>query len=258
MKFIYPKLSKFDFVFLRIGGPGLGNLLFPLISALVASVENEKVLFVQPTLRQFKIGPFLRCERDKRFYHSVFKRRSFKSIRINFICAFSRFFSKDNTTVISHINVSFKGFHKHKEFIRNWLREQSNYVVKGNYDLAIHIRLGDFLIGNNSDPNGVNSALPLSWYRDRYLEYRELKSTTSFPSVKIFTDGDITNANEIFPGANIEVVTGGNPMHSILYMAESNYIIGSNSTFSLWAAFLSSGVFVFSDHFDEKRYNIYV
>ena len=68
-----PILSRPDIGFIRRTGPGLDNLLFPLARALIVSRGDGELVF--PTMRQFKVGPFLRREDDLRTYGDIFRAR---------------------------------------------------------------------------------------------------------------------------------------------------------------------------------------
>ena len=70
-----PILSAHDFWLFRSPGPGLANLLFP-ISRAIAGVEKHGGLLLRPTIRQLKLGTFLRGEKDKRTYGGIFRHRT--------------------------------------------------------------------------------------------------------------------------------------------------------------------------------------
>lgn len=70
-KYSYPELSNKDYGWIRIGGPGLANCMFLAAKAYIHSRLNN-TLFIEPTWRKFSIGPWLRKEKDKRFYNDLF------------------------------------------------------------------------------------------------------------------------------------------------------------------------------------------
>ena len=70
--FVFPKFSQGDHFGIRLGGPGLGNLLFPFARAIIYSNKNN-IPLINPTWPNIKVGPVLRNERDKRFYIDLFK-----------------------------------------------------------------------------------------------------------------------------------------------------------------------------------------
>ena len=81
MKYVYPKFDGIDLIFYRIGGSGLGNLLYPFFRSLVYS-KKENLEMISPTFKSLKIGPYLRSEKQKRDYQYHYK---------NSITGFKRF-----------------------------------------------------------------------------------------------------------------------------------------------------------------------
>ena len=66
-KYTFVSLGKLESFGIRLGGAGLGNILFPWATALVYA-KNNNLERIQTTWRNLKIGTFLRKERDKRMY----------------------------------------------------------------------------------------------------------------------------------------------------------------------------------------------
>lgn len=71
MIYVYPKLSKHDLNCVRLGGAGLGNLLVIYSKALILASENNYKM-IWPTWRSIKVGPYIRKEKDKRWYGDLF------------------------------------------------------------------------------------------------------------------------------------------------------------------------------------------
>lgn len=69
MYYIYPKLSEKDCMLFRLGGAGLGNILFTYARAVIYVQKHENAEMIWPTWFSFKLGPILRHESDKRFYN---------------------------------------------------------------------------------------------------------------------------------------------------------------------------------------------
>ena len=59
MNYVYPKLSERDLGFVRLGGAGLGNILFTYARALVYA-RDHRCRLIWPTWFSFKLGPILR------------------------------------------------------------------------------------------------------------------------------------------------------------------------------------------------------
>ena len=67
MKYTFVSLGRLESIGVRLGGAGLGNILFPWATAIVyAKIHNLTRL--QTTWKNLKIGTFLRKDRDKRIY----------------------------------------------------------------------------------------------------------------------------------------------------------------------------------------------
>ena len=70
--YIYPNFGdKEYFNIIRVGGPGLGNLLFPYFRAYIYAIRYKGNL-IDPIWPTFKLGPILRNELDNRFYSLQF------------------------------------------------------------------------------------------------------------------------------------------------------------------------------------------
>ena len=65
MKYTFVSLGRLESIGVRLGGAGLGNILFPWACALVYAKEHN-CKRIQTTWRNLKIGTFLRKEKDKR------------------------------------------------------------------------------------------------------------------------------------------------------------------------------------------------
>ena len=70
MKYVYPKFDGLHLHFFRLGGSGLGNLLYPYFRALVYAKQNNLQL-ISPIFPSIKIGPYFRGESQKRSYRYV-------------------------------------------------------------------------------------------------------------------------------------------------------------------------------------------
>ena len=72
MIYVYPHFTPgIDLGFVRLGGPGLGNLLIFYAQAIIYAHEHDCKI-IHPTWPSIKLGPYIRHERDKRFYGDLF------------------------------------------------------------------------------------------------------------------------------------------------------------------------------------------
>ena len=71
-RYVYARLSSWDFGVLRVFGAGLGNLLFPWARSMVLA-RSAGLIPIFPTWPQLKLGPIFRRERDARTYQDLFR-----------------------------------------------------------------------------------------------------------------------------------------------------------------------------------------
>lgn len=132
MIYLYP---DFDYPILfrlfRIAGAGLGNLLFDFANVLVIKEQNPGTEIIWPEWNSFKLGTYLRQERDKRLYRKLFENDG------SFVDGFSKMYllifsnkfftgSKDipfdkigdNTVILfRNRNYTFEGLHEYRDII---------------------------------------------------------------------------------------------------------------------------------------------
>ena len=164
MKYTFASLGKLESFGFRIGGAGLGNILFPWARAIVYAKEHN-LIRVQTTWRGLKFGTFIRSERDKRLYFDLFTGRDGVSgIRKFLLLNFS-----NSVKVFSGMNNLFEPFQHQHTFVRSELLKIVNpfHIKKANIfpvdSVAIHIRMGDFRIPKNENilrQGGWNYRLP--------------------------------------------------------------------------------------------------
>ena len=242
------KLSTFDFGVIRSPGPGLGNLLLPIARALIGA-ELTNGVFIFPTIRQVKIGTFLRGEPDKRTY--------FNELRGRGLHEWAHWFDSQRLPVaiegetidpLTPVTVEYEGlgrfFHDlsgYEALIRSWL-EQSCKSTGGNSptgSIAVHIRLGDFADSNTAS-NGFSVRAPFKWYLRALNLVLEMCGPSEAQNITVFTDSDheLIKKGLGIPGISFDKSTSAT--EAIMRMSTANYIITSRSTFSMWAAFLGN------------------
>ena len=256
----YPRLSKYDLHLVRSPGPGLGNLLFPWVRALVRHAQDGGYL-ISPTWRNIKLGPWLRGEPDKRTYGDLFKHRPFAKFfqdlnakllphntlsehqYYELISKGSYLFSTRTPTLVVFEGMAdrFAGLGIYKPIIMETLTRECRVALpQAREHVAVHVRLGDFLVPHEkNDAYAVNTRLSLDYY---ISEIERLKKIYGRLPIMIYTDdpGDVF-IKKLKSAAHASVVIPTNALVDILQMAQATHILLSNSTFSLWAAFLSKG-----------------
>lgn len=257
---IYPSLpARHDLGVVRIVGHGLGNCLYAYFHAVVAAkAANGRLL--APTWPSLRIGPIIRWERTLRRYGKMFRahpdeitglakiahlasgwhNRRKAEVRVGQQVAAS----PSGLTVVVAPEFTFVGLHQHREMIRRRLLQMlaSPPAVEPRWGkapyVAAHIRLGDFHVAQQQALKSGkvhNLRIPLAWYASVIRRLREV-----FPElpVYIFSDGREHELEAVLSIDGVSLMRKPDDVADLLAMAEARLLIGSNSTFVRWAAFL--------------------
>lgn len=252
MNYVYPKLSERDLYFLRLGGAGLGNLLFTYARALVFAKKNG-YKFIWPTWPSLKLGPILRNEKDKRFYNNLFKNNSgyidgLEKIKILKSKPLIKEEDKDNkydesVVVFEKFIGSFESVKYDSKMIAEDLQKNlKNGSEVGKFDpsdgICVHIRLGDFkrVSAEEVKSGKHDSALPIEWYVNVINKVRRI-ADKNLP-VYVFSDGRDEELKPVLDLVNVKRVTFNNAINDILALSKAELMIASGSSFSMWARFL--------------------
>lgn len=255
--YVYPKLSKYDLIFFRASGHGLGNLLFPFARAIVYA-KKKKVPVIWPTWNQLKIGPIIRGEKDKRTYHNLFVRTKnyIGGIEKIKILALSKKISETESIKswpkskmivkeFSGMEGMFNPILRYREFIKSELfsitrrHHLKGYYYDFNGSISVHIRLGDFKETKNFNKlkkGKSNYRIPLSWYIEKIENIRDYFKS-EIP-VYVFSDGADDELSPILSLRSSKRVFFGSSLADLWALSKSNVLIASNSTFSMWASYL--------------------
>ncbi len=254
-----PYFGEFEILNLvRIGGPGLGNLLFPLSRAYIYSLKYKSEI-LPPIWPSLKPGAFIRGEKEKRGYTDIFKsfflKRTILQVKNIFnksltenqflenIAAYSQ--NKDITVKVEGLRGYFKDLEGYHNELLHYILETASPTINKTYtqfnenNIGIHIRLGDYNEENKT---------PIDWYVNtiKILQEDKKYQNTSFI---IFSDGKDEELRAILDIPNCKRVDKPNALSDILCLSKCQIIIGSNSTFSAWAAFLGRKPFIRNDKF---------
>jgi len=229
MKNIYTfaSFSSGESLGFRLGGPGLGNLLFPWARS-VAFSHRYGLPRINSTWKTVKLGPLLRGEFDKRLYNDLFKEQEVGEARKFFLLNYARkiredeaedFVKKASNSKKTSVIV-FKGmeglFEKilddhavvkeelHKMVLPHHMAAAKKFSANG---ISVHIRMGDFSIPNNEEvlrKGEWNYRLPLRWYAN-VIESLRMAIGTDVP-VCVFSDGTDDELAEIMHLPNVRRV----------------------------------------------------
>jgi hypothetical protein len=258
---IYPSLpARYDWGIIRIGGAGIGNCLYAYFHAVVMAKEvNSRI--IAPTWSSVRIGPLLRRELSLRRYGRMFRAHPDEITGIMKVALLIWSWRKSarvrvrvgqhapdagagDLTIVEASDFTFVGLHPHRSMIRRRLLDILTLTPPttptwGSADYAAaHIRLGDFA---SAQPDQIisgkihNLRIPISWYEKVITRVRQ-----TFPElpILIFSDGREDELADILAIDGVSLRRGPNDVADLLSLAQARLLIGSNSTFSRWAAFL--------------------
>jgi hypothetical protein len=256
---IYPILGgDRDLWFARLAGHGLGNSFFTYFHAVVlAKASGAKLL--APAWLSLKLGPLLRGEASKRLYWRMFRPHPDEVHGAEKMATLVQSYAKrvvlpvdgerHPVLVDGALNLlvseryTFRGLHEYRDMIRARLLAIAKDAIppwhawgRGDY-CAVHIRLGDFAAA--TDPAMLyagrpNLRIPMSWYVNVVSAVRRRHPERT---IYVFSDGA---AEQLRPVLDLgcELYRSGSDMTDLLALAGGSLLIGSNSTYSRWAAFL--------------------
>lgn len=244
--YIFAKLGKYEFIFTRFLGSGLGNILFPWARSVLAA-KKYSLQSIEPTWLNIRIGSIIRKETDLRLYSDLFVNTNNNVSGIKkFISLF--FLKKIPENELSHSDILKKGvviftgmqgffqpiMHDYS-FINNQLIQMTSqkHLMGLSFDfsnsISLHIRLGDFKVGKQTTP--------LAWFVDVVNLVRKY----SRPNLKvyIFSDGSDVELAPLLQLNNSQRLSFCSSIADLLALSRSNIFVGSKgSTFSMWASYL--------------------
>lgn len=238
IKYIYPILpaSKATTAFFRISGNGLANCLFTYAKA-ISIAKRDRLKIITPTWFNISIGPYLRHQSDKRHYIGLFSHRDEIS---GLEKLWKLTFRKPQIQYVDGLGGYFRDFIDDADIVASYIEEHvyPKLLEKVNdYDftncVAVHIRLGDF-------PEHVR--IPINWYKEKIEALHSAHPEWKF---LIFSDGRDEELVEITSMQSVKRVFFGNAIADIFAISRCCYMIGSDSTFSGWGAFLGQVPCVF-------------
>ena len=245
-KYVYPKLSGIDLSFMRIGGPGLANCMFVAARAYVIAQTNHWKL-INPTWIKISMGPYIRGEKDKRHYFGLFKKHGVSGIKKCILLIWSKKYregevsNRNGLITISGLGNYFVDLLLYHNLLLPYFSSIINpniikKVEKTDFRqvIGIHVRLGDYISSLRT---------PISWYKFM-IEQINNKYPNSFEFL-IFSDGRDDELCELISIKNVYRVFYGNALADIWALSKCRLIMGSDSTFSGWGAFLGQVPIIF-------------
>lgn len=247
--YVNPKLSRYDYGVVRFGGAGLANCLFVAGRAAILA-KNHKAALLRPTWERLGIGQWLRREKDKRFYTKLFAGNRIKEgLRKLWVVSTHRKYGesvnpvpKDGVVVVQGLGDYFDAFRNDVEFVRAYILGSvcpsavSTVPMNMKNSVAVHVRLGDYV---------PERRVPIKWYKSVIERLLAVNSCRNI-DIQLFSDGRDEELTELLSLPGVHRVCYGNALADIIAISRCGLLIGSDSTFSGWGAFLGNVPCVFA------------
>lgn len=256
MIYLYPRLSELDFMFIRLGGAGLGNILFPYVRAVLYQKSHPDTQLIWPTWFNVKVGPIIHRDIDKRFYNDLFVNNSGYIDRFQkaWILMTRKHISEKEllegkalpecVVEFTGMENCFEGMMDDSQVLLDNLVANLNPKNKaalefdGSRGITMHIRLGDFARATWEEvkQGKHNSSIPIEWYVTMAQELRSIIGAET--PVYVFSDGTDEELRPLLELGNVERVTFGSSIGDVLALSRAKLLVASGSSFSMWARYL--------------------
>ena len=245
VKYYLPLIHRGNFSFypfFRVGGFGLGNILFPYFRSIIYAIKDGAVV-LYPLTNQVQPRNFIREKsiRSLRNYNDIFSKLNWISMdkyssAKNFYGR--KWFNEDyieteNRIIFEGCRNYFYDIFEERELIQSIINYSFSLKPKiYKKCVAFHLRLGDFLInGKSIDRKKILDSF-LFFTKKKGLKIN-LYSNTSQNNILSFLKIDSLPEN-------VSLISNNSALKDILEMAKSEYICGNPySTYVEWARFLA-------------------
>jgi|GEM_PF-3132387 hypothetical protein len=238
-----------DIVFVDLPHHGLGNKLWIWGKALCFARKSnllDRVIIRGWT--HINLDRYFFNTYDKRDYRNLFNTSATSPLPKAIQLRTKLYFKKLIPTAqkIHHFNElgSFTPLIDQHSFLAQQLKNIVNpdtlHAIKPiNNSVAVHIRLGDFQPIDSSikklDWSIRNARTPIPWFKASILEMQKC-----YPEIEkfvLFTDGTKEEVSEILELDKVVWDESPDPLSSLICMSTASFLIGSRSSFSLFAKY---------------------
>lgn len=256
--------SSGNLVLAKLPRAGLGNKLLVWAHAKIFGHLNDIDVFSTNWIT-FHIGPYLRKEKNKRFYYGYFNHTSLiNKIKIKYHKLFYKsqyepkveqmnFSTSGNVFIfheIPHWSDHFQQIRQHRDYVKEEIyskliteqvkREVNQYESP---EIGVHIRMGDFNfpVEDKSIQAQGMVRTPLSFFIRQINNIR--KFVGEHVKATVFSDGFLNELVPILELPNVEMAPPKSDIIDLLLLSKSKIILTSrDSTFSYWGVFLSDAI----------------
>jgi hypothetical protein len=164
----------------------------------------------------------------------------------------------------SNENILFNGYWSDFRYLQKGLSSVKTELLKNveqfrevqNTDIAMHIRRGDY--ANIKQKDGQSNILSIEYYQKGLNVLKGILGLNL--CIRVFTDDyewAMKELPRIFPSHRFDFSPSTlNDLDSLWSMSQHNYLIGANSTYSLWAFYLNQENIVWASFPKEWRSSI--
>lgn len=250
---LYPMLSGFrDAYWLRISGDGLGNSFFAYFHSVVLAKTQHAQIITPPWL-SLKPLRILAGRLRERSYWGTFRAhpdeiRGLHKLALLFRPALEYNVATQDEPLDNRLYrvtckpFTFRSLHDHRQLIRDRLlaisveQPPSGFSWGAGEYAAVHVRLGDF---STATPEQLHSGksnlrIPLHWYI-RVID--AIRSVAPGLPICVISDGSESALAPLVDRGG-KISRSGSDMGDLFALAGASLLVGSNSTYSRWAAFL--------------------
>lgn len=244
-----------------VGRMGLGHGLLAW-GRCVVWCHEQRVPVIAPQWLRPRIGPYLRRERDKRFYYRLFHtgRQVGGMRRLRLLASAQRLaaetelpppdFQPEQDTIVVFTNLISGNertyYHEisgHSQIVREALidmtRPRFRPTLIREPHIAIHIRGGDFATPGDLSmlkSGRHNQRLPMTWYGDMLDGLRQ-RLGDELPAI-IYSDCPDAELSPLLKLQGVRRSRCNEAITDMLAMSEATVLISSGSGFSRWGSYL--------------------
>lgn len=236
------------FVYAELPRTGLCNMLFPWARAVIFARDSGCAMLAPQWVKIQRLGPWIRGEVDKRYYFNQFTNAGYvKGVSRILTLAFRR----SRVRVFRGIGAGFDEIYQEANYLREELLRIASTDVVNRLDaikypyIALHLRRGDFVrTGLSLDKSYYIRALGIA----KEMFGRDLQTL-------VFSDAPDNEIGYLINGfKNVRRAKRAPALSDMLALSRATVLIGTNnSSFSLWGAFLGSGISLWAKEMPPMR-----
>ena len=205
--------------------------------------------YINPTWGNITFGTYLRNEKDKRHFFGLFKSKGISGFLKLFYLLFSKEITLESAisgaegkVVIEGLGNYFEDLLCAQETVKEFVYSIMRSTILSSFEnidfknvIGVHVRLGDYTI--------LQRGTSVSWYATIVNEI--IKRHGGKYKFFVFSDGEDQELSELLLMPQVKRVFFGNALSDLIALSKCKLIIGSDSTFSGWSAFLEQVPVIF-------------